>query len=266
MKAKYDKVKSDVDYCKLIENVTVLGTWDDHDYGVNDGGRNYPMKAESQNLLLDFLDVAPDHHRRERKGVYHAVDISTPSGSVKIILLDTRYFRSDLILNPDPEKKYQPDSTGTGEFLGDAQWHWLEAELNNSKASFNLIVSSVQFIAEEHGYEGWYTMPQEQHRLEKLISTSKARNCIILSGDRHISEISEKKLDGIAYPLIDFTSSGLTHSYTAFQGEPNKYRKGAVVSDKSFGLLVLNVENTTALLKMIGENGVVQQTTLQNYP
>ena len=33
----------------------MLGTWDDHDYGANDQGKEYPLKAESQQIFLDFF-------------------------------------------------------------------------------------------------------------------------------------------------------------------------------------------------------------------
>jgi hypothetical protein len=35
--------------------MTILGVWDDHDYGVNNGDRNYPFRTESAMLYLDFL-------------------------------------------------------------------------------------------------------------------------------------------------------------------------------------------------------------------
>jgi alkaline phosphatase D len=33
---------------------------DDHDYGKNDGGAEYPNKQGSQQLFLDFLDEPKD--------------------------------------------------------------------------------------------------------------------------------------------------------------------------------------------------------------
>lgn len=49
-----------------------VGTWDDHDYGVNDGDSSYVDKRESQRLLLDFLDEHRDSPRHHRDGVYNA--------------------------------------------------------------------------------------------------------------------------------------------------------------------------------------------------
>ena len=145
------------------------------------------------------------------------------------------------------------------------QWQWLENTLNNSEADFNLIVSSIQFLSTEHGYETWGNMPHEVNKLKSLIGTSKAKGVIILSGDRHISEFSKTAIEGVDYPLIDFTSSGMTHSYSNFGGEPNQYRKGKVVSDLSFGLLKINFEAKKVIMQMRGENNVLQQELIQTY-
>jgi alkaline phosphatase D len=37
--------------------------------------------------------------------------------------------------------------------LGVTQWAWLEKELTISKADFNVIMSSVQLLSAEHGFE-----------------------------------------------------------------------------------------------------------------
>ena len=41
----------------------VIGTWDDHDYGLNDAGKEFSGKVFTQRLLLDFLDEAEDSKR-----------------------------------------------------------------------------------------------------------------------------------------------------------------------------------------------------------
>ncbi|TJY36277.1 alkaline phosphatase D family protein [Pontimicrobium aquaticum] len=265
MSQHYQQQREQEGYSEIVNSMKILGTWDDHDYGLNDGGLEYVAKAESQQLFLDFMGVSKTDPRREREGVYHAEVIKTDRGSVKVIILDTRYFRSALTPSDNPEKRYQPNPYGEGTMLGDAQWQWLEQELKTSKADFNLIVSSIQFLSSEHGFETWGTMPHEFDRLKALISDSKAKGVIVLSGDRHISEFSKTAIGGVDYPLIDFTSSGMTHSYSSFDGEPNQYREGRVVSDLSFGLLKINFDTRKVIMQMRGENNVLQQELIQTY-
>src|SRR5437899_1083363 len=96
MKKKYDQLAAIPGWQKLKSTCPILATWDDHDYGVNDGGAEYPKKDESQQLFLDFFGIAKDSPRRKQKGVYHAEVFGPPEQRVQVILLDTRYFRSSL--------------------------------------------------------------------------------------------------------------------------------------------------------------------------
>lgn len=265
MAQHYQQQREQEGYKDVVNSMKILGTWDDHDYGLNDGGLEYVAKAQSQQLFLDFMGVSKSDPRREREGVYHAEVLETDEGSVKVIILDTRYFRSALTPSNNPEKRYQPNTYGEGTMLGDTQWQWLEQELKTSKADFNLIVSSIQFLSSEHGFETWGTMPHEVDKLKSLIGNSKAKGIIVLSGDRHISEFSKTIIEGVDYPLIDFTSSGMTHSYSSFDGEPNQYRVGEVVSDLSFGVLKMNFSTRKVIMQMRGENNVLQQELIQSY-
>lgn len=252
-------------YALLKSKIPVIGTWDDHDYGLNDGGVEFKGKKWSQQEFLDFMDVPMDSPRRTREGVYSSHEYTLPEGSIKIIVLDTRYFRTALTPDRDTKKRNKPNVYGQGTILGVAQWAWLQGELDDSQADFNIIVSSIQFLSNEHGFECWGNFPHEVDRLENLIASSKAKGVALLSGDRHISEFSKTKVDGLAYPLIDFTSSGMTHVYSSFSGEPNPFRVGAVVAKKSFGLLNFDFNKKKVRFTMIGDHGVRLGELEQNY-
>ncbi|MET7027990.1 alkaline phosphatase D family protein [Sediminicola luteus] len=252
-------------YALLKTQIPVIGTWDDHDYGLNDGGVEFKGKTWSQQEFLDFMDVPMDSPRRSQEGVYASHDYTLPEGNIKIIVLDTRYFRTALTPDRETKKRNKPNVYGQGTVLGTAQWAWLQNELNNSKANFNIIVSSIQFLSNEHGFECWGNFPHEVDRLKNLIASSNANGVVILSGDRHISEFSRTNVDGLAYPLIDFTSSGLTHVYSSFSGEPNPYRVGEVVNTKSFGLLHFDFNQKSVIFKMVGDDGELLGELEQSY-
>lgn len=254
MAMDYKIQKEDKAYASLVNSTRVLGTWDDHDYGLNDGGEDYEMRKESQQLFLDFFDVPKNDPRREREGVYHSELFETENGSIKVIILDTRYFRTALTKSETQKKRFQPNTYGEGTILGEEQWQWLESELKNSRANFNVIVSSIQLLSGEHGFETWANLPHEQDKLYNLIKSSKANGVLVLSGDRHISEFSKKEFKGLKYPIIDFTSSGLTHVYSSFSGEPNQYRIGDVISEISFGVVRFNFKTKSVLMSMHDES------------
>lgn len=265
MKKNYKQQKSDSVYQNFIENVFIMGTWDDHDYGLNDGGIEFEKKDSAQQILLDFLDVDSLNIRRTRKGVYYSEKFEIEENSIKIIVLDTRYFRTGLTKDPSGKKNYIPNSYGEGSILGNEQWQWLKDELNHSKANFNIIVSSIQFLSKNHGFESWGNMPHEVDKMKDIISKSSAKGIILLSGDRHIAEISKDSLSNMNYPLIDFTSSGLTHAYSSFNSESNEYRISDVISDKNFGILKFNFLQNQVTMEIRGENNKLYQTYVQNY-
>ncbi len=265
LKRGYAKQRKNKMYKELVSKIPVVGTWDDHDYGLNDGGEEFSFREKSHQLFLDFMNVPRDDQRRGQQGVYTSHEYETSKGKVKVLVLDTRYFRSPLEKDPDPDRRYKKNMAEDATILGPAQWQWLQEELNTSDADFNLLVTSVQFLSMEHGFESWGNFPKEIERLNQLILDSGAKGVMVLSGDRHISEFSRTSLAGMTYPLIDFTSSGLTHSYSDFKGEPNQLRVGEVVSQTSFGLIELNLETKEAHFKIMGENGMVYQELKQRY-
>jgi len=261
----YQKQNNIEEYQKLKATTPVLGTWDDHDYGLNDGGVEFEAKRESQQLFLDFMGVREDDAIRFQEGIYSAKVYEVNGNSVKIIVLDTRYFRTALTKSEDTKKRYQANTYGEGTILGEKQWTWFSKELETSKADFNIIVSSIQFLSREHGFETWGNFPHEVDRLKQICSATQAKGVILLSGDRHISEFSKTKIKGLSYPLVDFTSSGLTHAYSNFSGEPNLFRVGKVIATESFGVVSLNFETRKVIFKMIGRDGEVLQELWQNY-
>ena len=254
LQAKYKRQQANDGYQRLAASTRVIGTWDDHDYGENDAGRYYTQRDTSQQLFLDFMGVPADDPRREREGVYAAHTYGPPGRRVKVILLDTRYHRDRLAADPAPDRRYQ---AGPGDFLGEAQWAWLENELANSEAQIHLIGSSIQVIAEQHGWEKWANFPQAQTRLFDTIRQSGAPGVILLSGDRHLAELSRRD-DVLGYPLYDLTASGLTHSYEGAD-EPNRHRVGPLYGQLNYGLMQIDwdAEPTQIILQVRGRDDQV---------
>ena len=265
MKAMYQTQLNKPDYANFSEQIDhkIYGVWDDHDFGKNDAGSEWPHKVESQQLFLDFMGVDSTSVRRQRQGTYHAENLTIADKTLKLILLDTRYFRSPLQEDKETKKRYKPWQNGEGTLLGETQWEWFENQLKNSSADYHIIMSSIQVWSDEHGWETWGNFPHEVEKLKELLNTHTPNNLIILSGDRHISEFSSQKLETYGYPIFDFTSSGLTHAYTKFSKEANTDRVGKVVAQESYGLLKYDFDNNLVTMEMRNEDSVLQEHKLK---
>lgn len=252
LREKYTLQNEVPDYQKLKANSAVIGIWDDHDYGINDGGKYYAQKEKSQQLLFDFLDEPQESSRRKQEGAYSSHSFGTGDNSVKIILLDARYHRDTL---KKENGKYIPNMEGT--VLGEAQWQWLENELKTSKARVNIIASGIQVIPTEHPFEKWENFPKERERLLNLIASSRANNPVLLSGDRHIAEISLLKDYRFPSGLYEITSSGMTHTWSNYREEYNPYRIGNLTASLHYGNLNFDWENEKMTFYIKGEKGQV---------
>ncbi len=221
---------------KLRKQAPVLGTWDDHDYGLNDEGEENPAKKAAQGVFLDFLKVPAASPRRQREGIYHVETFTEGKRKLQVIVLDTRYFRSPL-KSAGKKHRYQPDTDPNKTILGNAQWKWLEETLKKP-ADLRIITSSIQVIPEKHPFEKWGNLPLEKQRLFDLIKSTNANGVMFISGDRHMSEITLHQ-SAIGYPLIEVTSSGLTQAGGGNK-EENPHRIGSIYRKRNYGVITID--------------------------
>jgi alkaline phosphatase D len=262
MKSTYSALKESRFFRQVSRRCPILATWDDHDYGKNDGGGDYPLKKEAQAEFWNWLDEPVDSPRRHQEGVYQAKVFGPDKRRVQVILLDTRYFRSPLKLAAPQEKmlggNYVPDDNPAATLLGPAQWAWLETELMKP-AELRLIVSSIQVLPEAHGGESWANFPREQSRLLEVIQRTRAAGVVFLSGDRHWCEFS--KTDGPSgYPLYDITASSMTQKHP--RGTPTVNRNRLLAKTyhlPNVGRLEIDWEqpDPTITFEIVAEDGSV---------
>jgi alkaline phosphatase D len=249
---KYQVLGNKLEFKMLRNSTEVLATWDDHDYGKNDAGKNYVMKKESKEIFLNFWKEPLDSERYKHEGIYHALTYGIDGKKVQVILLDTRTFRTPLKFryfrpfNKNFKNDYRPTYRKNATFLGKEQWLWLEKQLLEP-ADLRIIASSNQFAHEYNGYESWTNMPLEQEKMLKLIASTQANGVVFISGDVHWGEISKLESPS-TYPIFDVTSSGLTQTW--HKTENNANRVGEVVPENNFGLIEINWEEKWLVLKI----------------
>jgi alkaline phosphatase D len=270
LQSKYEELGANPNFKKLKKSTQILATWDDHDYGANDAGKEYPQKKASKELFLNFFDEPKNSPRRQHEGIYTSYLYEIPNGrKLQIILLDNRTFRDGLKpykgeFKSDKryfyELDYAPHTKKDSTFLGKKQWEWLEQELSKP-ADVRIIGSGSQFGIEFNGYESWANFPHEQQKFLELIRKTKANGVIFLSGDVHYGEISKLQAPNL-YPIYDITSSGL--SSTWYFATPNKNRIEGAIMENHFGLLSIDWAPANPSIKMelwdINDNQRVEYT------
>jgi alkaline phosphatase D len=221
----------------------VMATWDDHDFGKNDAGKEYDRKEESRKAFAKFFGV-PDRP----DGIYSSRDFGPEGKRVRVILLDTRYNRDSL-----PRKG---EALSDGDILGESQWSWLGEELARTGANLIILGSSIQFVSEQHRFEKWANFPKAKDRMLELLKTVRAQGVVFISGDRHHAEISCLPEGLVGYPLYDITSSGITEGGGVGK-EENRYRVAKLWNANNFGAIQIDWSqaNPTVSLEIRDEKG-----------
>ncbi len=241
----------------LRSAVPMMATWDDHDYGMNDFGAEFPFKGYAEDIFLDFWRVPADDERRDRPGL-HTSRVFGPEGQrIQIILLDTRYFRGPLRRTDERgapgRERYLPTEDTSVSMLGEAQWAWFEEQLA-VPADLRLVVSSIQVHADGHGWEAWRTMPHERDRFYETIASSGANGVVLMSGDRHSSGLYMRD-DVIGYPLYEITSSSLNMSFADENNEAGPHRIGEMYAPVNYGAVEVDWESGAISLQIRDEAG-----------
>jgi len=257
LRKKYHELGSIQGYQQLKASAILLATWDDHDFGIDDGGKSYAEKIASERALLDFFGDSQQSIRRQREGVYGSYLFGPEGKRCQILLLDTRYFRDELQRNKkQPEEGtlgwYEPTDDCSKSLLGEAQWQWLDEQLQ-VPADIRIIASSIQVLAHEKGMENWGNVPHERQRLFDLLKQHKADHTFAISGDVHFSELSMTKLGD--YPFYDFTSSGMSQTSKDWAHAINSFRIGEPKWDANAGLIDINWEEQSIQLSIINAQG-----------
>ena len=235
MKYAYKKQRSILP--EFLDQMEVYSIWDDHDFGINDGGGDYELKKNAKKMFLDFWEISKNDIRRKREGIYFSDEKIFYDKKFKLIFLDTRYFRSKLIKENDT---YIKNEDGT--ILGKEQWNWFSEELKDD-FDFLIVFSSIQILAEDHRFEKWSNFPSEKNKLLDYLHEFKGKT-LLVSGDRHRGGIYTKN------NLIEITASSLNKP-GSFDFESDKYLVGKTFPEENYGTIEISKTATKVNLKSI---------------
>ena len=249
MKRAYVKQKKVLP--SFLKQLQVYAIWDDHDYGLNDGGSDYKNKIDAEKLFLDFWEIPQNDPRHQRDGIYFSTEKIFFDKKFKLIFLDTRFFRSKLL---SEKGGYISNIKDNATILGKNQWLWLEDELN-SEFDFLIIFSSIQIIPMDHPYEKWNNFPNDRSKLLGVLDKYRDKT-ILFSGDRHRSGIYKK--DGI----IEITTSSLNKPGSLFT-ETDQFLIGETYPEENYALFEISENLIEVQIKNL--NGEILNSIKLNY-
>lgn len=246
LKDKYETLGQHPGFTKLKATSPLIAIWDDHDYGENDAGKEYPKKEASRQIMLDFWQEPKSSPRYHRAGIYTSYMYGEGNKKVHIIMPDLRWNRDKLhsvnklayaikrIPNNMGPYLISPDKGAS--MLGEEQWQWLEQELKKP-AALKIIASSLQLLPEFTGWESWANFPEDRQRLLTFIEKENISGVMMISGDTHWGEVSKLEEQN-SYPLWEVTSSGLSEKWKDVS--PNKHRVGNYTHEVNYGFIEID--------------------------
>ena len=182
------------DLARLGQTTPVVGIWDDHDFGKNNGnGLNFlDGKSRTRRAFVDYR--AHDRYGNGREGVYHKMDL----GALEIFFLDPRYFSQT---EPSPVDATQPTC------FGRQQWEWLLQGLRDSKATFKVLAMGAIWQDKKNSEtDDMFTYWYERDALLDFIKEEQISGVTLLGGDIHVAR-HLKHPDRVGYDLHDFIIS-----------------------------------------------------------
>ena len=115
LREAYAMLAAEPEFQSLRQRATIITTWDDHDYGLNDAGADFPLRTESEALFESVWPAPEGVWRAPGPGVYGEL-LTGPVGlRIQLLILDTRSFR-------DPWPTGDLAVAAPAELLGEAQW------------------------------------------------------------------------------------------------------------------------------------------------
>jgi alkaline phosphatase D len=162
---------------KVLRAYPLAHMWDDHDYGLNNGDKNYRFKRRSRRVLEEYFPV----YALGPQGDWQ----SFRYGNADFFMLDSRSER-DPYRDPDNAAKSMLDGSARG---AAGQLEWLKRGLVESTARWKFIISPVVFNRTHTKPDSWYNFQTERTRLVLFVRRHAISGVIFISGDSHIGAL-----------------------------------------------------------------------------
>jgi alkaline phosphatase D len=187
---------------QIASRFPVFHTWDDHDYGVNNGDKNWVGRSDA---LQAFDEYYPTPERPNSAGIWYKFSYA----NCEFFMLDVRSQR-DPDTDPDGPEKSMLD----GDNILNGQKQWLLDGLLASNARWKFLVSGVPFNPTSKPDDGWSAFETERSEIMRFIVDNDIEGVILVSGDLHSGGAIDLG-DHSGYPEISVPHTNLAVSTPA---------------------------------------------------
>lgn len=190
----------------LLRSCLTDWTWDDHDYGQNDGNASHPGRSEAWKYYRRYAPHYP-LPAGDAAPIYHAFTV----GNCRFICTDSRSAAHPIAyLGADKS------------MLGREQREWLKAELLRAKGRYGLIfwVSTNPWISSSTTDDDWGSYTAERAEIAQFVYDNDIKGIFILSGDMHANALDDGRNSKYARTAPDPDTPYVTTSGSAVGGLP----------------------------------------------
>ena len=229
---RYTHTRSVPEMQPLLARTHHYATWDDHDYGPNNSDRTWVRKELAKETFDTFWgNLTSGLPANTAESGFPGITSTFRYNDTDFFLLDNRSFRT-----PNDQKREDNKTV-----LGKAQLEWLIESLVFSDSPWKMVCVGGQVLNTSKRGETYVNLaPQEQEYLLRRITEENISGVVFLTGDRHHSELSERKLDN-GKMIYDLTISSLTAGTGSSRSEVNKHRvDGTLAVEHNFGVLTFS--------------------------
>ncbi len=216
---RYAETRFLLSWFKLERLVPTFAIWDDHDFGVNNGGMGFPLASTTGRLFRAFWGSSENAIWHHGLGLGARLD----AHGQRFYVLDGRSFRDR-------------NKTPGGRHWGHAQLDWLFRSLGNDPTPAWIITGNQFFSSFPLSESVEVDHPDDLQRMMDGLAAAAAPAALI-SGDVHYSEIRAVDPQLLGYDTYQFTSSSM-HSLpkTGLIGRDN------IVSERWHNFMVFDVD------------------------
>ncbi len=243
----------------MLATIPQYATWDDHDYGPNDIGRDYWNKAMATEIFQLFSGN-PTAGLPETPGIFTYFAWA----DVHFYLLDNRTYRTTKELKPEAFG-YEPQQFGKPQidWLVESMKHNRTQSVSSYPSTFHVVATGSQIIPPA-GRDSMRRFPGEWQYLFDRLAAEEIHNVIFITGDVHFSEVSRLEYKGLTF--WEVTSSPLTAGpWAGSEPEQNPFRVDIFpgqpdrVGQRNFATLSFEgpLDKRRAVIRYYDSNGVL---------